>query len=142
MLFRSACGRDVWEREDEAHFAYYEQEGDFDISVRIESLTMPHLCTKAGLMARETLDSDSKNIFLVAFGDNGPRRNNNGGCELQYRDVKGANSTGIYPIKTDSGEPMFPVKYPDTWLRLTRKEMNFRRSSAKMELTGSNTQRK
>lgn len=116
----TASGRDVWETEDSAHFAYCEVEGDFDLSVRIESLTMANLYTKAGLMARQTLSPDSRNVFFAAFGDNGPRRNNNGSCEFQYRDQEGGESLAIYPIKTENGIPLFPAKYPDNWLRLTR----------------------
>jgi Uncharacterized conserved protein len=121
----TASGRDVWDNEDGAHFAYCELEGDFDIAVRMESLTMANLYTKAGIMARETLEADSRNIFLVAFGDNGPRRNNDGGCEFQYRDEEGGVSTAIYPKKTGASEPSYPAKYPNIWLRLNRTVATF-----------------
>lgn len=116
----TASGRDVWDKEDGAYYTYCEVEGDFDMTVRVERLTMANLYTKAGLMARETLDADSRNIFLAAFGDNGPRRNNNGGCEFQYRDVKGGESVAIYPAKSAGGEPLYPAIYPGVWLRLNR----------------------
>ena len=115
-----ASGKDIWDYEDEGHFAYLEHEGDFDIVVRIKSLTMANLYTKAGIMARDTLESDSRNVFLVAFGDNGPRRNNNGGCEFQYRTLKGGESLAIYPAEIDGNGPLCSVDYPNVWLRLNR----------------------
>lgn len=116
----TASGRDIWEHEDSGFFASVAQTGDFVCTVRIESLRMTNLYTKVGIMLRETMHAESKNVFFVAFGDNGPRRNNNGGCELQYRDSVGGESFAVYPEKTENGRTNFPANYPDVWLRLRR----------------------
>ena len=116
----TASGRDIWETQDSGFFAYVEHTGDFVCTVRIVSLRMTNLYTKAGIMLRETTNADSKNVFFVAFGDNGPRRNNNGGCELQYRDSAGGESFAVYPEKTQSGQTNFPANYPYVWLKLQR----------------------
>ena len=116
----TASGRDIWETQDSGFFAYVAYTGDFTCTVRIESLRMANLYTKAGIMVRETMHAESKNVFFVAFGDNGPRRNNNGGCELQYRDSLGGESFAVYPEKTPGGQTSFPATYPDVWLRLRR----------------------
>ena len=121
----TAGGKDVWGATDEAHYAFFEQKGDFDLALRIVSLTMANLYTKAGIMARENLKADSRNLFFAAFGDNGPRRNNNSGCELQYREDEGRESCAIYPEKTADGSPRFPAAFPHAWLRLKRAGRTF-----------------
>jgi len=114
-----AGGVDIWGTRDEFHFAYLEQIGDFDIFTRLESLNATHLYAKAGIMAREELDENSRHIFFQVFPDNQPRNKNNGGYEFQYRKNKGAEMKAIYPAKSD-GTPGFPVNYPNTWIRLKR----------------------
>ncbi len=115
----TAGGADIWGTRDEFHFSYFEQSGDFDLVARIESLTAPHLYTKAGLMAREELSDNSRHIFFQVFPNNNPRNKNNGGYEFQYRQEKAGEMKAIYPAKSD-GMPEFPVNYPNTWIRLKR----------------------
>lgn len=114
-----AGGADVWGNRDEFHFSYFEQNGDFDLVARIESLTAPNLYTKAGLMARDELTDNSRHIFFQVFPNNNPRNKNNGGYEFQYRQAKAGEMKAIYPAKFD-GTPEFPVSYPNTWIRLKR----------------------
>lgn len=115
----TAGGADVWGTKDEFGFSYFEQTGDFDLVARIESLTAPHLYTKAGLMAREQLSGNSRHIFFQVFPNNNPRNKNNGGYEFQYRKEQAGEMKAIYPAKFD-GTPEFPVNYPNTWIRLKR----------------------
>jgi hypothetical protein len=114
-----AGGADVWGVKDEFHFSYFEQTGDFDLTARIESLSAPHLYTKAGLMAREELSENCRHIFFQAFPNNKPRNKNNGGYEFQYRLAKAGEMKAIYPAKAE-GAPEFPANYPNTWIRLKR----------------------
>lgn len=115
----TAGGADIWGKQDEFRFVYLEQSGDFDFAARIESLTDPHLYTKAGLMAREDLSDNSRHIYFQVFPNNNPRNKNNGGYEFQYRKEKAGEMKAIYPAKAD-GTPEFPVNYPNTWIRLKR----------------------
>jgi regulation of enolase protein 1 (concanavalin A-like superfamily) len=115
----NAGGADVWGVKDEFHFVYVERTGDFDLISRIESLSAANLYTKAGLMAREDLTPGCRHIFFQVFSDNNPRNKNNGGYEFQYRQVKDSSMKAIYP-KSSTGIPEFPVKYPNTWIRLQR----------------------
>jgi regulation of enolase protein 1 (concanavalin A-like superfamily) len=115
----TAGGADVWGVEDEFRFVYMEQTGDFDLVAQIESLSDPHLYTKAGLMAREELSDNSRHIFFQVFPNNNPRNKNNGGYEFQYRKEKAGEMKAIYPARFD-GTPEFPVNYPNTWIRLKR----------------------
>ncbi len=120
----TAGGADVWGVKDEFGFSYFEQNGDFDLVARIESLTAPHLYTKAGLMAREQLSDNSRHIFFQVFPNNNPRNKNNGGYEFQYRKEQAGEMKAIYPAKFD-GTPEFPVSYPNTWIRLKRTGSEF-----------------
>lgn len=56
-------GNDIWDTTDEFHFAYMEVTGNFDVTVRVESLTPRARWTKAGLMVRETLSEFSRMAF-------------------------------------------------------------------------------
>jgi regulation of enolase protein 1 (concanavalin A-like superfamily) len=120
----TAGGVDVWNTRDEFRFAYIEKSGDFDLVARIESLTDPHLYTKAGLMAREELSDDSRHIFFQVFPNNNSRNKNNGGYEFQYRKEKAGEMKAIYPASF-TGNPEFPVNFPNTWIRLKREGSNF-----------------
>ena len=79
----TAGGADIWGTSDQFRYAYQQRTGDFDISVRVESLTQADLYSKAGLMARESLAANSRQILALVF----PRAmrlasNNNGGLRI------------------------------------------------------------
>ena len=116
----TAGGADIWGVSDQLHFAYTEYKGDFDFTAKLESFEMSHLYAKAGLMARETLEAGSPHVYHMVFPDNSPRNKNNGGYEFQYREVNNDKSYAIYPSDFQIEPPMFPVNYPNTWLRLKR----------------------
>jgi len=120
----TAGGADVWGVKDEFNFVYIERNGDFDFFTRIESLSAPHLYTKAGIMARENLTPGCRHIFFQVFPDNKPRNKNNGGYEFQYRLEKDGEMKAIYP-KSYEGTPEFPVGYPNAWIRLQRVKNDF-----------------
>jgi len=120
----TAGGVDIWGVKDEFNFSYIERNGDFDIASRIESLSAPHLYTKAGLMAREDLTASCRHVYFQVFPNNNPRNKNNGGYEFQYRQEKGGEMKAIYP-KSSEGTPEFPVAYPNTWIRLQRIKNDF-----------------
>ncbi len=121
----TAGGIDIWESEDQFHFVFKEKTGDFDIAVRLASFTPAHLYTKAGLMIREALTSNSAHLMLVVFADNQPRNNNLGAYEMQYRASAGANCQAIYPAVLPPATPEFPASYPNTWLRVARRGNQF-----------------
>lgn len=120
----TAGGVDIWGVKDEFNFVYVERNGDFDLVSRIESLSASHLYTKAGLMAREDLKAGCRHIYFQVFPDNNARNKNNGGYEFQYRQVRDSAMKAIYP-KRSEGIPEFPVKYPNTWIRLQRINNDF-----------------
>ena len=118
----SAGGVDIWGLRDECHFAHVPANGDFEISVKIESVEMADLYSKAGIMYRSTLDDGSEHVMLVAFGNNDPRNKNNGGLEFQSRIKKGGTCSAVYPPQPLPQIPDFPVNFPHVWLKLIRKE--------------------
>ena len=120
----TAGGADIWGTKDEFSFAYFERTGDFDIVSRIESLQAADVYTKAGLMAREDFTPSCRHIYFQVFSDNNPRNKNNGGYEFQYHQTRDSLMKAIYP-KTSTGRAQFPVKYPNTWIRLQRTGNDF-----------------
>ncbi|MBK1818001.1 PQQ-dependent sugar dehydrogenase [Luteolibacter yonseiensis] len=116
----SGSGADIWGNSDQFHFASQQRTGDFDISVRVSSLTQPDLYTKVGLMARENLTAGSRHVYAMVFPSNAARNNNVGGYEYQYRTVAGGPSAAIYPAS-----PQPTVNYPNTWLRMKREGDTF-----------------
>ncbi len=115
-----AGGKDIWETRDEFHFAYAKVLGDFELSVRLTSLTMADVYTKAGLMLRASLAEGAEHAFLLAFGDNQPRNKNNGGLEFQHREALNGPCTAVYPPQPLRHQPDFPVKFPLMWMKLVR----------------------
>src|SRR5689334_8207658 len=59
-IILTGAGATLGLREDQAYFAWRQQDGDFDLAVRVESLNAPDLFGRAGLMARESLDTTSR----------------------------------------------------------------------------------
>src|SRR5439155_18662863 len=95
---------DVWGTADQARFVYRAITGDFDIKVRVASITNAIGAEKAGLMARESLDAGAKNVFGFAYpGSKGYR--------MTSRTTTGGATTGAGTA---------PTSYPNTWLRLKR----------------------
>ncbi|MGJ8672506.1 DUF1800 family protein [Rubritalea sp.] len=68
-----ASGNDIWSSNDEFHFAYQWLDGDGEIIARIDSLVETNAWTKAGLMVRETLASNSANVMTLMSAAYGTR---------------------------------------------------------------------
>ena len=108
----SANGWDIWNNDDGFHYAYRPVTGDFDIKVRIESLTRPDAWVKAGIMARVSTNPGSRFIIDAVTPSNG--QNN---VVVQWRDTENG---GCGSIHNGSGGPVAPPPYPNMWLRLQR----------------------
>lgn len=99
----AAGGADIWGANDQFGFAYQQVSGDFDLVVRLAGLSNSSSLAKAGLMARESLAANARNIMGYATPSAGYR--------TTYR-----TATGGSTVATGSGS----TAYPNTWLRLTR----------------------
>jgi hypothetical protein len=118
-------GSDIWEKTDQFHYVFKDYSGDFDVAVRVASFTPAHLYSKAGLMIRENLTPESAHLMFLVFATNEPRNNNLGAYEMQFRPVAGADCQAIYPAVRAPAPPEFPAAYPDSWLRVARRENQF-----------------
>ena len=96
------AGEDIGERADQLHFVHQSLAGDFDVRVRMKSVTFVDVWTKAGLMVRESLEPGSLQACVLAT----PTIS---GVFFQSRTRTRAESTGSHR-----------VNYPFTWLRLKR----------------------
>jgi hypothetical protein len=104
------AGRDIGGSADQFHFSYQVRTGNFDSKVRVAGLEHTDLWAKAGLIARENLDPDSRYAAALATPSLG-------GNLFSSR-----HSTGIQPALSGN----FPVNYPYNWLRLQRSGNTFR----------------
>ena len=120
-----AGGADIWEKADQFHFVYKSFSGDFDLAVRAESFTSAHLYSKAGIMVRESLKTDSAHLMFLVFANNAPRNNNLGAYEMQFRATAGDDCQAIYPAKLPPAPPEFPAAFPHSWLRVRRSGKEF-----------------
>lgn len=95
----SGGGADIWSTADAFHYYYQEVSGDFDISVQNIGVESTDAWAKCGLMVRESLSPDAKNVMV--------RRRPNGESSVQWRPTVGAETTSTGGTDAD-------------WLRLKR----------------------
>jgi hypothetical protein len=114
-------GGDVWAEADSFHFLKREVTGDAEIVARLTSLERTSADAKAGLMFREGMAPDARNVFMLAF----PSTTNAAGMvtpgkgsRMQYRDKRVDNLTSFVDLlSVTPGTP----DAPPVWLRLSRK---------------------
>jgi regulation of enolase protein 1 (concanavalin A-like superfamily) len=99
-----AEGLDIWGTADSFHFSHKQVTGDFDQVVQIESFAGPDIVGKAGLMARESLNANSRNVLMAATLADGFR--------FARRSSTGGTTQNLFKGGT--------VAYPNVWVRLTR----------------------
>ena len=100
----TAGGQDIGGTADQFNFSFQRRSGNFDIQVRIESFDLSDAWAKAGLMARETTNANSRFASVLATPSLA-------GTFFLSRATTGGNAT---PTGAS------PVNYPHTWLRLRR----------------------
>lgn len=100
----TAGGRDIGGTNDQFQFSYQTRTGDFDVKVRIDSLSLADAWSEAGLLAREDLSAGSRFASVMATPSIS-------GSYFQSR-------SAVNGAATLAGS--FPANYPNTWLRLRR----------------------
>lgn len=100
----SAGGADIGGKADQFGFAYQSRSGDFDVQVRLDAIDAADLWSKAGLVARESLEPGS--AFVGALATPG-----NVGAFFLTRPTTGAAA---------NASASFSASCPRTWLRLQR----------------------
>ena len=98
----TGSGADIWGTADEFHFVYVQLSGDMQIVARVTGVEYTDGWAKAGLMARESLDANSRNfmVFITPQLLSG----------IQWRDTTGGGSTYV-----PGGDAALPH-----WLKLVR----------------------
>jgi len=99
----AAAGTGLGDRADQFSFNYQKRTGDFDVRVRLESLELASVWTLAGLMARESLATNSPYAALLATPS-----------------ISGISFWSRVSTNARTLSGSFPVNYPYTWLRLQR----------------------
>jgi hypothetical protein len=97
-------GADLGGTNDQFQFNYVQRTGDFDVMVRLGSLSLADAWSEAGMLARADLTPGSVSASVMAT----PTIS---GCYFQSRGATNGATT-----LTGS----FPANYPNTWLRLKR----------------------
>ncbi|WP_224450356.1 DUF1349 domain-containing protein [Haloprofundus salilacus] len=108
----NGAGADIWNSSDLGHFYYAQVSSDFDVSVQVTSIenTNPH--AKAGLMVRESLEPDSRNVMA--------RRRAGFALSPQWRPEDSASTTST---TSEDGSDLSRVEggtMEGSWLRLQR----------------------
>ncbi|MBL9171182.1 MAG: lamin tail domain-containing protein [Verrucomicrobiales bacterium] len=103
----SGAGSDIGGSSDQFGFSWEPRSGDFDLQGRIAKATITDAFLHVGLMARETLATNS--VFAAALASSAQL-----GCFFEVR-----KTTGTATTVSSAGTGM-PVNYPYTWLRLRR----------------------
>lgn len=66
-----AAGDDIWGSEDQFHFLFKKVSGDVELEARVKHVGNVYSWAKAGVMIRETLNTDSKHSMCVLTPGNG-----------------------------------------------------------------------
>jgi len=80
-------GDDIWNNEDNFHFAYQIVNGDCEMITKIKSIENTNQWAKGGIMIRESLTGPSRNIYMCLTKQNG--------VNYQIRPNPGAITTSV-----------------------------------------------
>ncbi|HEU0038011.1 MAG TPA: lamin tail domain-containing protein, partial [Verrucomicrobiae bacterium] len=105
----SGGGADLGGNSDQFQFSHAQRTGDFDVRVRLDSLTLADAWSEAGMVAREGLTAGARSASVMGT----PTIS---GCYFQSRNATNGTTTLA---------GSFPVNYPNTWLRLKRAGNDF-----------------
>jgi hypothetical protein len=103
-----ANGADIWGSADACRYVYREVTGDFEMSARIVSLKNVHEWSKAGIMARQSIEANSQHTFINVTPEHG--------VKMIHRDTPGAD-TGPSDWEKNFEAPI--------WVKLVRKDDEF-----------------
>jgi hypothetical protein len=123
----NSSGQDIWNDQDGFRFVYTTRTNNFAVVVQVPYILPADAWSKAGLMARETIDPSDGGSRMVAFfttpsatqlGLDGTYGENS--LSFQVRDT---TDGGAYepPVPTNYiGDGVIAPSYPNQWLLLTR----------------------
>src|SRR4051794_37316032 len=98
-----ASGDDIWGTADEFHYVYFPLDGDMELIAEVIGVDFTDSWAKAGLMARESLNANSRNVLVFV-------------SPAGHVGLQGRLTTGGTTAYTPGDEPVgFPY-----WLKLVR----------------------
>ena len=103
-----AEGSDFWGNADGGNLSWELKSGNFDVVVRVKSVSYTSTWAKGGLMARDTLDAGSRNWNIICDPTQGANA-----IEANSRVALNGASAGF-----DGARPA--PAYPNAWVRLAR----------------------
>lgn len=118
-------GSDVWGTADQFNYIFQPQSGDFAITARVISQTAANAWSKAGVMIRETTNSNSKYIFAmisptVAHGASVQYRTTTGGSAADAADINGpAVPYWVQLVRSGTNFTSFMSGDGVTWVQIT-----------------------
>ncbi|WP_459191489.1 hypothetical protein [Halosimplex sp. J119] len=105
------AGYDIWNARDEFHYYYTEVDGDFDVTVRVDSLEDTDPWARAGLMVRQTLNDDAEHAMI--------RKTPGNQTSFQWRSDDGVEAQSTTSGGTGEAETSGGTMEA-TWQRLVR----------------------
>jgi len=112
-------GHDIWDAADGLRYVYMPVSGDFDAFVQVTFFERTTQWAKAGLMARQSVDADSKNALSTAAAGNVPGPDL--GVQLTWRADKAGETKEL-----DYWELGGPVGFNDgEWIKIKRAGSDF-----------------
>jgi TolB protein len=83
----TGAGANIWAKEDQFQYVWREMTGNVAVTATMEFLGTGAEHRKAGIMLRQTLDTDSPYVDVVIHGTGMPG--------IQWRNTKGDNTNGV-----------------------------------------------
>jgi regulation of enolase protein 1 (concanavalin A-like superfamily) len=104
----AASGADIWGSSDTIQYAYQTLQGDGTIIARVASMGGSDGWAKTGVMIRESLAENSKEVAMLASWT--------GGLQMTWRNSTGGVTSGYYPT---------PAAFAPVWVKLVRSGNTF-----------------
>ncbi|HON08954.1 MAG TPA: hypothetical protein PLW02_12730, partial [Verrucomicrobiota bacterium] len=108
-----AGGADVWDGVNQFSYIFKPITGDFDVKVRVQRLDYQDIWSKAGIMARESLNDQAGMFWVNTTPTNG--------ANVYQGSVRQSTGSGISEFSTIRP----PVTYPNSWMRVKREGQIF-----------------
>jgi hypothetical protein len=120
----NSSGQDIWNDQDGFRFVYTTRTNNFDVVVQVPFILPADAWSKAGLMARETIDPTNGGsrmiaVFTTAAATQLALDGTYGENSLSMA-VRDTNDGGAYEPADYVGDGVIAPVYPNQWLRLTR----------------------
>jgi len=106
-----AGGADIWGMSDQGHLTLMSCTGDWDMRVQIAGLTPANAISKAGLMARESVATNSRALYISVNPPPPGRDQGEAGMRV---------TTGGATAAWTSSTNYIPAGIPNAWQRMTR----------------------